>query len=105
MNATSGPRIPPELAAQVKQKIESLMEHATIAATQGKNAVEEMIMSGGHSGDAAVISGQKAVEINTDLTRVITGCQELAHKLGIAVNQFVQHDQDAKNKVAAIQST
>ncbi|WIM86618.1 hypothetical protein PT015_17210 [Candidatus Mycobacterium wuenschmannii] len=102
MSNVSGPRIPPELAMQVKQKIDSLMEHATMAATQGLHAIEEMVMSGGHSGDAAMMSHTKAIEINNDLTRVITGCTHLAHSLGIAVNQFVSHDQDAKNQMSAI---
>jgi hypothetical protein len=101
----SFPQIPPELAMQVKAKIESLMEHATQAATQGLHAIEEMVGSGAHSGQAAVMSQQKAIEINTDLTRVINGCNELASKLGVSVAQFAQHDLDAYHKVAAIQAT
>ncbi len=99
------PQIPPALAMQVKGKIESLMEHATQAATQGLQAIEEMVGGGAHSGQAAIMSQQKAVEINTDLTRVITACNELAQKLGVSVQQFAQHDLDAYHQVASIQST
>jgi hypothetical protein len=98
----SFPRIPQELALQVQKQIESLMEHATQAATQGLAAVEEMVGSGAHSGQAAVMSHQKAIEINTDLTRVIHGCNELANKLGVSVAQFAQHDLDAYHQVASI---
>ena len=59
------------------------MEHATIAANQGLSAVEEIVAAGAHSGTAAVDSQQKAIEINTDLTRIIHGCTELTHKLGL----------------------
>jgi hypothetical protein len=99
------PQIPPALAMQVKGKIESLMEHATQAATQGLQAIEEMVGGGAHSGQAAIMSQQKAVEINTDLTRVITACNELAQKLGVSVQQFAQHDLDAYHQVASIQTT
>ena|ERR1700742_1649621 len=99
------PQIPPALAMQVKGKIESLMEHATQAATQGLQAIEEMVGGGAHAGQAAIMSQQKAVEINTDLTRVITACNELAQKLGVSVQQFAQHDLDAYHQVAAIQTT
>jgi hypothetical protein len=101
----SFPQIPPELAMQVKGKIESLMEHATQAATQGLHAIQEMVDSGAHSGQAAMMSQQKAIEINTDLTRVINGCNELANKLGVSVAQFAQHDLDAYHRVASIQTT
>jgi hypothetical protein len=101
----SFPQIPPQLAMQVKTKIESLMEHATQAATQGLHAIEEMVGSGAHSGQAAAMSQQKAIEINTDLTRVINGCTELANKLGVSVAQFAQHDLDAYHRVASIQTT
>jgi hypothetical protein len=101
----SFPQIPTALAMQVKGKIESLMEHATQAATQGLQAIEEMVSMGAHSGQAAMMSQQKAIEINSDLTRVITGCNELANKLGVSVAQFAQHDLDAYHQVAAIQTT
>jgi hypothetical protein len=101
----SFPQIPPQLAMQVKAKIESLMEHATQAATQGLQAIEDMVSSGAHSGQAAAMSQQKAIEINTDLTRIINGCTELANKLGVSVAQFAQHDLDAYHKVAATQTT
>ena len=52
-----------------------------------------------------MMSQQKAVEINTDLTRVITACNELANKLGVSVAQFAQHDLDSYHQVAAIQAT
>lgn len=100
----SFPQIPPALAMQVKAKIESLMEHATQAATQGLHAIEEMVAGGAHSGQAAIMSQQKAVEINTDLTRVITACNELAQKLGVSVQQFAQHDLDSYHQVAGIQT-
>jgi uncharacterized protein (DUF1778 family) len=96
------PRIPQELALQVKTQIESLMEHATVAANQGLAAVEEVVMSGAHSGAAAVVSQQKAVEINTDLMKVINGCTNLAHKLGVSVAQFAQHDADATGQLQSI---
>jgi hypothetical protein len=99
------PQIPPALASQVKAKIESLMEHATQAATQGLHAIEEMVSSGAHAGDAATMSHSKAIEINTDLTRVINGCTELAHKLGVSVAQFAQQDLDAYHRVASISTT
>ena len=101
----SFPRIPQELALQVQKQIESLMEHATQAAPQGLMAVEDMVASGAHSGQAAIMSQQKAVEINTDLTRVITGCTELANRLGVSVAQFAQHDLDAYHQVASITAT
>lgn len=97
-----GPQIPQELAMHVKTKIESLMEHATVAANQGLAAVEEVVACGAHSGTAAVISQQKAVEINSDLMQIITGCNNLAHKLGVSVAQFAQHDHDAGSQVQAI---
>jgi hypothetical protein len=96
------PRIPQDVALQVKSKIEDLMEHATIAANQGLSAVEEIVAAGAHSGTAAVVSQQKAIEINTDLTRIIHGCTELSHKLGVSVAQFAQHDHDASNQLQAI---
>ena len=99
------PQIPPALASQVKAKVESLMEHATQAATQGLQAIEEMVGSGAHSGQAAAMSQQKAIEINTDLTRVINGCNELAQKLGVSVAQFAQQDLDSYHRVASISTT
>ncbi len=96
------PRIPQELALQVKTQIESLMEHATVAANQGLAAVEEVVGSGAHSGAAAVASQQKAIEINADLMQIITGCNNLAHKLGVSVAQFAQHDADAMSQVQSI---
>jgi hypothetical protein len=98
----SFPRIPQDLALQVQKKIESLMEHATQAATQGLAAVEEMVASGAHSGMAAGVSHQKAIEINHDLTQVIYGCNELANKLGVSVAQFAQHDLDAYHQVMSL---
>jgi hypothetical protein len=104
-SGSSFPRIPQELALQVQKQIESLMEHATQAASQGLMAVEDMVASGAHSGQAAIMSQQKAVEINTDLTRVIHGCSELANRLGVSVAQFAQHDLDAYHQVASITAT
>jgi hypothetical protein len=101
----SFPRIPQELALQVQKQIESLMEHATQAATQGLTAVEEMVASGAHSGSAAIMSQQKAIDINTDLTRVIHGCTELANRLGVSVAQFGQQDLDAYHQIAGITAT
>jgi hypothetical protein len=98
----SFPRIPQELALQVQKQIESLMEHATQAATQGLSAVEELVGSGAHSGQAAIVSQQKAIEINADLTQIITGCNELANKLGVSVAQFAQQDLDAYHQVMSI---
>lgn len=99
------PQIPPALALQVQSKIESLMQHATQAATQGLRAIEEMVAAKAHSGEAAMMSQQKAIEINTDLTRVITACSELAHELGISVRKFAEQDLNAYHQVAAIQTT
>jgi hypothetical protein len=96
------PQIPQDVALQVKAKIEDLMEHATIAANQGLAAVEEVVAAGAHSGTAAVVSQTKAIEINGDLTRIITACTELSHKLGISVAQFAQHDHDASSRLQAI---
>lgn len=107
MSTTSGsfPRIPQELALQVQKQIESLMEHATQAANQGLMAIEDMVASGAHSGQAAIMSQQKAIEINTDLTRVITSCSELANRLGMSVASFAQHDLEAYHQVAGITAT
>ena|ERR1700742_2338022 len=104
-SGSSFPRIPQELATQVQKQIESLMEHATQAASQGLMAIEDMVSSGAHSGQAAIMSQQKAVEINTDLTQVIHGCNELATRLGVSVAQFAQHDLDAYHQVASITAT
>ncbi|MGH3557786.1 MAG: hypothetical protein ACRDTK_09930 [Mycobacterium sp.] len=98
------PQIPQELALQVKTQIESLMEHAQIAANQGHAAVEEVVMSGAHSGGAAFASNAKAGQINADLVQVIHGCVNLAHKLGVSVAQFAQHDADATSQVQSISS-
>jgi hypothetical protein len=98
----SFPRIPQELALQVQKQIESLMEHATTAATQGLTAVEEMVAGGAHSGQAAIMSQQKAVEINSDLTRIIHGCTELANKLGVSVAAFSPHDLDAYHQMSSL---
>jgi|ERR1700720_1257255 hypothetical protein len=98
----SFPRIPQELAHQVQQKIVSLMENATTAATQGLVAVEELVASGGHSGLAAQASHQKAIEINNDLTQVIHGCNELAEKLRVSVAKFGQQDLDAYQQIQSM---
>jgi hypothetical protein len=98
----SFPRIPQELAAQVQQQIESLMEHAITAASQALVAVEDVVASGSHSGAAAVVSQQKAIEINADLTKIINGCNELAHQLGVNVRKFAHHDADATSLLQSI---
>lgn len=98
----SFPRIPQELAHTVQQQIESLMEHAITAASQALVAVEDVVASGSHSGAAAIVSQQKAIEINEELTKVINGCNNLAHELGVNVRKFAHHDADATQMLQSI---
>ena len=73
------------MASRFKGKSNRSWSTRPTAATQGLTAIEEMVAAGAHSGQAAIMSQQKAVEINTDLTRIIHGCTELANKLGVSV--------------------